>query len=194
MSSFTFLSGSTQANFMALHCFLKLIGGNFSPFPAPVSVWSSPSMLYQLLQVWLFLNSWLSCFNWLQQLETTQIEVLSELVFCNYVREDGPQAICPSLAQGKKQEQRVPSLGAGRGKRGGRSGCVPYWCQCTGQGCPCEGWLGLKWYVLLPWPGPEDRSFLMILVKQLCEHFLEIRRAWSFGWKTLLNGLSILFL
>lgn len=104
-------------DFKALHCLLKLMWRNFSPFPAPVFVWSSPSMLYQLVQVWLFSNSWLSCFNWLQQQETLQIEVLYEVVFCNYVREDGPQGICPSVAQGKQQEKRAGSRKRAEGRQ-----------------------------------------------------------------------------
>lgn len=95
-------------------------GENFSPFPTPVFVWSYPSMVYQLVLVWLFLNSWLSCFNWLQQQETIQIEDLSEAVFCNYVREDSPQGICPSLAQGKQQKQRAGS----RERAEGRQKCM----------------------------------------------------------------------
>lgn len=56
MSSLPSLFAGRQANLMALHCFSKLMGGSFSPFPSPLFVWSSPSMLYQLVQVLLLLE------------------------------------------------------------------------------------------------------------------------------------------
>lgn len=56
MSSLTSLSAGRTGQFHDSSLLFEVDGGNFSPFPAPLFVWSSPSTLCQLVLVWLLLE------------------------------------------------------------------------------------------------------------------------------------------